>query len=43
MSVLIKRIPYRKINCEDCGKAFDNFEIEKKYIVEEKFNAETKI
>ena len=35
LSVLIKRILYRKINCEYCRKAFDNFEIREKYIVEE--------
>ena len=42
LSVLIKRILYRKINCEYCRKAFDNFEIREKYIVEEQVNAVTK-
>ena len=25
----------RKINCEDCGKAFENLEIQEKHIIEE--------
>ena len=26
---------YRKINCEDCGKAFENLDIQEKRIIEE--------
>ena len=37
---LIKRILYQKTKCEDCKKAFDNFEIRKNYIVEEYVNPE---
>ena len=35
LSVLIERIVYRMISCEDCGKVFNNLEIRDKYIVEE--------
>ena len=31
----IKKIVYWKINCEDCGKAFENLEIQEKHIKEE--------
>ena len=26
---------YRKINCEDCGKAFENLDMQEKRIIEE--------
>ena len=31
----IEKIVYRKFNCEDCGKAFENLEIEEKRFIEE--------
>ena len=31
----IKKSIYRNINCEDCGKAFENLDIQEKRIIEE--------